>query len=574
MKRRILSTLLTAAMLTGLLTACGTGSEENVAGKESAAAPEESGGNSAEAESEQEELEPITITMGTIVSANWNDYPDNSVANYIRDKFGITIEGFEWGERKAALMASGDLPDVFIIEKTEIPDLIESGFVLPLDDLIDKYGSHIFPNEDVISAQRKDYYDGEHIYGLTMNYVELSDGSLWTGNFGLNVDWERYAQLGYPEVENDVDSIYKFLTDMVALKPATDDGLPVYAIEYPIWGAWGWQIAPTVVSGKFHSCFNGIMAVDLETGDLVKAMSDPDSYMWQWSHMYFKLYQDGLIDPDSFTGNDSIASQKAANGQYAAQLTHLTTGAANSAYAQEGLAEGFQYIPVKGSTAWCGGDYSYGGGNVRCISSKTEHPERIMQLLDWMYSPEGTRILFCGLEGETWNYEDGVPTLTDEAVAAYQAQDGSMYDYGLGMNWNLGARGKAEDGYNVNLFLEMDYLKRSQTPLEKAVEEHYGMTMKEKVDAMVADGSMVDQSGAHMRIMNMMGVLPEDLSLIAGECANVINEGLAQCITANSEDDYFRLRDELIARIKDMGIEQVEEWYSNEYNRVKEELEK
>ncbi len=63
--------------------------------------------------------------------------------------------------------------------------------------------------------QRKELFDGEHIYSLTRFYVEGTAGSLWTQTWGLNVDRERYAQLGYPEVKADMDFIYQVLVDIL-----------------------------------------------------------------------------------------------------------------------------------------------------------------------------------------------------------------------------------------------------------------------------------------------------------------------------------------------------------------------
>lgn len=186
--KKIWAVALAATMTVGL-AACGNDSQ----GESSKAEQQESMASSGESmengdagnAGETQDREPITITVATILPQQWNDYPDNSVAKYIYDKFGITIEVVDISERKEALMASGDLPDIFIIEANEVVPLIESGFILPLDDLIEKYNAaqYLFPPtkiEEVMDFQRREVFHSDQIYGI-MGYSEAGpDASLGT----------------------------------------------------------------------------------------------------------------------------------------------------------------------------------------------------------------------------------------------------------------------------------------------------------------------------------------------------------------------------------------------------------
>jgi ABC-type glycerol-3-phosphate transport system substrate-binding protein len=514
------------------------------------------------------DLEPITITVAGVLPITWNDYPDNSQAKYIKDNLGITIQVIDISERKEALMASGDLPDIFIIESNEVQPLIESGFVLPLDDLVAEYAPGIFPSDDVLNYQREAMGDGEHIYGLTNYYVEGTAGSLWTQSWGMNVDWERYAAIGYPEMTADVDSLYQVMVDMVAVKPETDDGLPVYAIAYPTIEMRGQSLYGSSPLGYFSS--NNFTGINCWTGELEMLYTNPDSFIWKFNHMYWKLNQDGLLDPDSFLQDFDTDSLKAVNGQYVATLYHDITGNATRLKAAEGAAGGFQFIPISGSCAWTGADFTYGNRNLRCIASSCKYPDRVMQLLNWVYTPEGTRLITSGIEGETWNYEDGVPMLTADAIEAYQQMDDRYYNYGLAFRWNAGYTGNAADGYNVDLFKEVAYLAQNATALEKSVAEHYGMYMVEKVEKMIEAGEMCTQGTANMRVVNALATLPDDMQRILNEVDQVMNEGMVQCVLAPDEDTYFAMKDALIQQIKDMGMEQVEAWFITNYDELME----
>ena len=179
--KKLCAIALASTMAVGM-AACGNDGQEESSGNEqqssgtpsdeSSAAGDDGGSASGEID-----REPITITVSTILPQKWNDYPDNSVAKYIREKFGITIEVIDISERKEALMASGDLPDIFIIESNEVLPLIESGFILPLDDLLAKYDAAQYfypPNkiEEVMDFQRREIFKSDHIYGLTGGYSE------------------------------------------------------------------------------------------------------------------------------------------------------------------------------------------------------------------------------------------------------------------------------------------------------------------------------------------------------------------------------------------------------------------
>lgn len=578
--KKLCAIALASTMAVGM-AACGNDGQEESSGNEqqssgtpsdeSSAAGDDGGSASGEID-----REPITITVSTILPQKWNDYPDNSVAKYIREKFGITIEVIDISERKEALMASGDLPDIFIIESNEVLPLIESGFILPLDDLLAKYDAEQYfypPNkiEEVMDFQRREIFKSDHIYGLTGGYSEAGpDASLLTQQWGLNVDWERYGQVGYPELEADVDQVYQLLVDMVNVKPTTDDGLPVYAIAYPTIEMRGQSLYHTYSLGYFP--LTSYMAIDCKTKEMSMLYTDPESANWQYNHMYWKLNQAGLLDQDSFLQDFDTDSLKAVNGQYVATLYHDITGNATAMKASQGIPGGFQFIPLKGCTTdmtFKEAEYNQGMGigNLRCISSKTKYPDRIMEFLAWLFSPEGGRLVKSGLEGETWNYVDGVPTLTEEACTAYVEMNDFYYDSGIGFGWN-GSGGGSPDGYRCNLFDEQSFLLKYATALEKDVYEHYGMSMMDKVMKMHENGEIYDHDFIYAAAQAAANTLPADLQVILNEVEVIMNEEMAACVLAKDEETYFKMRDDLIAKIKEMGMDKINEWYINTYNEA------
>ena len=581
--KKLCAVTLAAIMAVGV-AACGndsqgdssqTGQSESAtpSGESSAANDGESAGSESVG-GEEADREPITLKVATIVSMSWNDYPDNSVAKYIRDKFGITFEVVDISDRKDALMASGDLPDIFIIESEEVLPLIESGFILPLDELIEKHDAAqwFFPPskiEETMEFQRENVFKSDHIYGI-MGYDYGGLGaSLGTQQWGLNVDWERYAELGYPELDADADQVYQLLVDMVKLKPTTDNGLPVYAIAYPTIEMRGQSLYSAHSLGYYP--ITEYACVNCKTQEMSMLYTDPESCIWQYNHMYWKLNQDGLLDPDSFGQDFDSNSLKAVNGQYVATLYHDITGNATATKAAEGVAGGFQFIPLKGCTVDGTLEISEenlgkGVGNLRCISSKTKYADRIMEFMKWWYTPEGSRILTTGVEGETWNYVDGVPTLTEEAKIAHQEMNDFYFSSGDRFGWNGGTGEPSPDGYSVNLFDEQSYLLEYASAMEKDVAAHYGMSMTEKVIQMHDNGELYDHDFLSGNATAAVNTLPDDLQRILNEVNVVMNEEMASCVTeAKDEETYFKMRDDLIAKVTAMGMDKVNEWFLATY---------
>lgn len=520
---------------------------------------------------EEAEREHVTLNVSGVLQTNWNDYPENSQAKFLKEKFNVTLNVIDFSERKEAMMASGDLPDMFLIEAYEMAPLMESQFVLPLDDLLKEYGKDIIPDvEGMWDYLKVAMGDGEHIYaitgfGLPAGALDLS-GNFFEQNWGLNVAWDRYKELGCPEVDNSIDSLYNLMVDMVNLKPTTDDGLPVYAIAYPTIEMRGRGL----YAGQLFAEYSPVnfVGINLKTGELNRLYTDPESSIWQHEYLYWKLNQAGLLDPDSFLMDFDADSLKAVNGQYVATFYHDITGNATRTAAAEGRIDGFQYIPVKDSSIWAGSDGLYGGRNARLISAKCEHPERMMEVINWVYSPDGARATTSGFEGETWNYVDGVPTLTAEAKEAYEQMNDFYFESGMAFGWNGGRGEKNPDGYSPNLFDEYEYKKESMSAQAKDVEAYYGKHMGLVVQDKVAEGYMCTQAILDWTVINQCATLPDDMQRILNEVDAVMNEGMVACVLAPDEATFYASRDALIEQVKAMGITQVEDWFINSYNEL------
>lgn len=85
---------------------------------------------------------------------------------------------------------------------------------------------------------------------------------------------------------------------------------------------------------------------------------------------------------------------------------------------------------------------------------------------------------------------------------------------------------------------------------------------------MVEAGKLCTQGAVDMRVINALDTLPDDLNRIPNEVDAVMNDGMVQCVLAEDEETYFATRDALIAQITSMDMDQVNEWFVTNYNKL------
>ena len=90
------------------------------------------------------------------------------------------------------------------------------------------------------------------------------------------------------------------------------------------------------------------------------------------------------------------------------------------------------YIAVDGPRNTNGEDHTLtingiNGWTVTMISRNCEHPERAIAFMDYMLSEHGQKVLYLGVEGETYDMVDGEPVVKEE-VQELLNTDRASYD--------------------------------------------------------------------------------------------------------------------------------------------------
>ena len=173
MKRKLLATLLSVAIATTLLAGCGSGSTEAPAAADSSSETTDTA--STEAPAADGEVQEITWMFWDDLNAT-EDLISKGYADVI-DRFNteyagqyhvtpITTNLEEYYPKLNALVASGDVPDVFIVSPgPNLTDYVEPGVAAPLDSYLADGWKDTFTSDAVFSQQT---YDGQ-IYAVPLN---------------------------------------------------------------------------------------------------------------------------------------------------------------------------------------------------------------------------------------------------------------------------------------------------------------------------------------------------------------------------------------------------------------------
>lgn len=590
--RKILAlTLVGALALTG--TACGSG--EGQAGSQDASS--QAGESSA---SEGADGEAVTLKMFIRNQSKYTGLQEDPVAKYVEEKLGVRIEltvdsslgttsgqASSFNELLAAKLASNDLDDIMDFGTTNgdpevatnLKRAAESGLIIPLDDLV-KETEHL--NSDPRLVIRNEYRR-DYLYG---------DGKFYSlggwGGMGLDqlpamipwIRWDLYKDLGYPDITND-DELLNVLKQMQELSPQTPNGETIYAFgdqwadqqgtgdvtfyhDYPL--SKGYE----ALEGNYAAFFNHA------TREVENLLVDPDSVFWDGIEFYFKANQMGLIDPGSSVMSGAEYTEKLNNGNYLASLNGWNMTNKEGILENKGISDS-GYMPIKPmedvqafTLYW----ESVLGGNEFVITKNCKYPEKAIQFLDWCMTDEGSRIITQGLEGEAWEYVDGVPALTEKYREDQAAGVDVAEVYG---RWKYG-------GINAFQHIDRDADGNYIQPEQQAAPETYS-TVKKDALAFYGGESFNEywttyKNRAGEEVPNVVwqsysaaiGDKPDDIKLKYAQINDYMYRTCVSMVLAGSQEEFEAMKTDAIAEVKNLGAEDVSNWYKDRMAEIRVDL--
>ncbi|MBW5445256.1 ABC transporter substrate-binding protein [Cohnella sp. CFH 77786] len=515
--------------------------------------------------------------------ANYTGEQTGWFAKVVKDKFNIKLNIISGGQQKAStLLASGDLGDIAVaIGGDDYKDAIKAGLLLDWkkDGLLDKYGKDLLENAGKsLEANSKQFGGGTAIYGVGNSVGSgdgPSDGARTT--FGPMLRWDLYQKLGSPEIKTFEDYL-PIVKKMQELSPKSDSGKPTYG--FSLWSDWDGVMS---VNAKVTAQFYGYNEGDgFNTADIMMTKADEakwigllddDGYYLRGLKFFFEANKMGLLDPDSLTQKFPDVINKYKDGQVLfAQFPWLTDSYNTTENTSQG--KGFAFVPFTEEKMTSSGYNPYGSQYLWSIGSKTKYPERVMQFLNWLYSPEGAQIAAAGPKGVIWDIVDGKPALTEFGYKAVTNSVDMPAEYGGGKFTDGGFQANnatinksminPETGEPYDYSMWSSYLNHDPDPVTKSWREAMGaMTMKDYV----VKNNIVAVQPAYFSEEAPVAE-PADIKQKKAEMGKVIKEFSWKMMFAKTDDEFAKLKEQMISKAKGLGYDDVLKWQVENYEKT------
>lgn len=360
-----------------------------------------SGGGSGSANGE------VTLFGGQPVSVK--NLSTNWFTKYVQQKFGLKfkfnlVPGADVTSKQSLLLGSGNYPEVFwgtTLTPTDVLKYGKQGAFVSLNDLLKKYAPNAWKAIQTVPGYKQDVTapDGK-IYALP--FFNYCPHCLFTDKLYINIKDLHQYHLAAPKTTADFEHV---------LTVFKQHGLT------PLTGAserqGGYGSDPTVALMNAFLPFNGPEAgptgyVNVDNG---KVSFAPTDQRWRKGLAYMHdLYAKGLFSKTMFTQDQNALTRQVSSGSVGV----FANGGPNTAINNYG-APGSHYqdwfaMPLlKGPDGAQFGAFQAGQGAgfsqfTFALTNKATKTDtiKLMKLINYLYTPDGTQTLNFGREGEYW----------------------------------------------------------------------------------------------------------------------------------------------------------------------------
>jgi len=331
---------------------------------------------------------------------------NNPIYQYLEKEVGVK---FKWdilvgdiAQRAGTMIAGKKFPDILEVRETR---WIDAGVLIPLEDLIEKYGPNIKKHYASVWDKMKSP-DG-HIYYL-INYG-VFQGLDYTPDYNQTAFWLQKAVLkdaGYPKIKT-IDEYFDLIEKYYKKNP-TINGQPTipFVILMDDWRAFELWNPPNFLAGNANDG-NGIV--------------DPKTYTYKtfftqdiskrWFKKLNELDKKGLIDRTTFTDNYDQYQAKIAAGRVLGQSVQGWQFMYSADVANRDRGQNIRTmapLPI----VWDAKTKPHyrnitipNVGRGMGISISAKKPEEIIKIIDKLLDEKVQRTLQWGIEGQHWQWK-------------------------------------------------------------------------------------------------------------------------------------------------------------------------
>lgn len=495
--------------------------------------------------------------------------------DYLAEVGGFNLEVWAYSEEKTnAIMTTGDLPDVMFLKKGDnLNALIEAGLIINYDDYLDKLPNlyaHSNAEEQKISVEinRQTASLGTGgLYGLP--FTSGSTGNPYAfspaaATSQVKLKWDVYEQIGAPEIKDYWDLI-DVMEQMLKANPTQEDGTKNYGTilnagsDGTYWGNmalwYQWQ-------GYDVTNLPFLLETDV-ISDKHTSILSKDSMYYEGLKWYNEVYRRGLMDPDSINTDRSTQAKKIDAG-----LAMIPSGTL------PGYAPIYYEYYVPGTNVYNAENVT-SSSYVAVVSSKTEHLDEALKLIDMWLTPETYLNLRTDSTSSIWAADGDVAYLTDAFIAWLKAGNNiNGFKMPDGTEWSLfntnylftnGVMTKYKDADGNPLPVEISKWPQyiEATSSDNATLDKWKATMGYETF-----GELLEDKGAYYGSSDFLyykgflaGNPSEDsMKLVQSSLKDVIVNASWKMVYAETEAEFDALWDKMVADCEAGNAKQLIDW--------------
>lgn len=373
--------------------------------------------------------EPTTIKL-TVYDDNDAQWEEQSVViRELEEKFNIDIDINriildDYDSKETLALTSLDMGDIWVWKNSvsEMNKYGDLGAFVNFMDYADKmpnmfaaYEEYAKETEPLYSTETGAMYGAFRIYDYP--YAEEA----------LMIRKDVVEEVGY--TLEDIKTIDDLTEVLYAMKEA-------YPESTPLQGKWGLSYAMEVGTRAANTSV-GVM-YDLNEGEYVYGgISDAMHEVIEW---YAQLTKDGVFNPSvDQSGEDyrsAILNDKCfATYYYTNECSkfnaEMRANNPNYAYTAIRMPSWTEDSFIRPLSSW-----SVFTGYAFVVPSNSKNIDKVIEYIDYLYSPEGSELTCWGIEGETYYVgEDGEKYFMEPISAAYN--EGTVEKRAFGIHWEV-----------------------------------------------------------------------------------------------------------------------------------------
>ncbi len=354
-----------------------------------------------------QELEHMDLTVSL-----WdieNSFPEgkekDAILKAVEEKFNVTFIPMNVGwdgyaDKMNVWAASGSLPDItggidWVGSGTYLA-WVEDGVVRPLPDDMSAYPNiaKYMALPEVTAYQR----NGHNYFMPRMTY---QDPTYWNMDRGMMIrkDWLKALGLEMPKTAEELKAV---LEAFLGGNPDGDDAVDIIAMA---------NNGVTLTSMHLPT-FGYTDNRWVKIGDEWK-MACYEEAAIPLINYFRTLYKEGLFDPDFASRATNDAQQLFANGRVGVLIKQVSPNHIKKVYdywvvaqPDKNFFDCVAIIPFEGENCYQFQEMSYWSETYIPSTVSDEKMERILSIMDYLYSEEGMKFVTYGFEGEDYRYDE------------------------------------------------------------------------------------------------------------------------------------------------------------------------